>query len=110
MYKVHIAEHGDQAQNIVSALMDEGFSRENIYIFAHDLDRSKAVTSATLTGDIGTREQGIFESFSNLFKSRGDELRSKMEAVGLSEKEADQFEKELDLGKLVIIGSDESLN
>ncbi|MGD6840790.1 general stress protein, partial [Bacillus thuringiensis] len=56
----------------------------------------------------GIKEQGIIESMSNLFNSRGDELRSKMKSVGMNQAEADVYEEELDKGKLVIVASNEA--
>jgi len=49
------------------------------------------------------KDQGFLTSMKNMFTSRGDELRSKMEAAGLSKEEAAQAEMELDQGKLIII-------
>ena len=39
----------------------------------------------------------------NVFRSRGDELRSKMVSLGLTENEAAHMEEELDKGKVVIV-------
>lgn len=55
------------------------------------------------TNDIGVAEQGIVNSIANVFRSRGDELRSKMESLGLSNLEAQRFEEELDRGRIVVI-------
>ena len=49
------------------------------------------------------KEQGFIDSMKNMFTSRGDELRSKMEAAGLTVDEAADAESELDKGKLIII-------
>ena len=55
------------------------------------------------TNDIGVAEQGIVNSIANVCRSRGDELRSKMESLGLSNLEAQRFEEELDRGRIVVI-------
>jgi hypothetical protein len=39
----------------------------------------------------------------NLFTDRGEVLRNKMEATGLTSDEADAAERDLDSGKLVIV-------
>ncbi|HAQ06520.1 MAG TPA: general stress protein [Bacillus bacterium] len=107
MKKVEIVENGVQATEIINSLEAAGFAKENIYIFAHDEDRSKHLKDATDTGSMGFKEQGFFDSIGNMFKSRGDELRNKFEAIGLSKQEADQYEKELDKGRLVLVATDE---
>lgn len=70
---------------------------------AHSKDRSENLTNAMNTNDIGVAEQGIVNSIANVFRSRGDELRSKMESLGLSNLEAQRFEEELDRGRIVVI-------
>lgn len=106
MYKVEVVENGVQATNTIDMLNNQGYPKEHIYIFAHDKDRSENLTDATDTGAVGMKEQGLFDSVGNVFKKRGDELRSKFESLGMTTAEADQYEKVLDEGKLVIVGSD----
>ncbi|RLQ93449.1 general stress protein [Falsibacillus albus] len=108
MYKVEVVQNGVEAVNLVEAFKSEGYGQEEIFIFAHNRDRSEDMSEATDTGEIGMREQGIFESFGNLFKSRGDELRSKMRSLGLTQVEADKYEAELDKGHLVLVATKEA--
>ena len=108
MYQVYVVENSVQAKEKVEQLASEGFSKEQIYLFSHNKEFSKDLTDATDTGSIGITEQGFFESVGNLFKKRGDELRSKFEALGLSEMEADQYEKDLDDHKIVIVTSNQA--
>ncbi|MFD1928389.1 general stress protein [Sporosarcina siberiensis] len=92
-----------QAKVEVERLETEGFTRDDIYIFAHYKKRSDDISDALDTEEVGMKEQGFVESMKNMFTSRGDELRSKMEAAGLSSEEAANAEEELDTGKLIII-------
>lgn len=105
MYNVYVAENGVQAIDTIESLKNAGYDREQIYLFAHNKVRSENLTEATGTGEIGMREQGVFDTVGNIFRNRGDELRSKMCSLGLSEIEAEKYEETLDEGKLVIVGS-----
>ncbi|MFX3675146.1 MAG: general stress protein [Paenisporosarcina sp.] len=96
-------ENALQAKMEIEKLETQGFTHDDIYIFAHDKDRSKDITNALDTESVGMKEQGFLNSMKNMTSSRGDELRAKMAAVGLSTQEAEQYEKELDKGKLVLI-------
>lgn len=107
MLKVEVVENGVHATEAINSFETAGFGKENIYIFAHDKDRGKHLTDAIDTGDMGFKEQGFFDSIGNMFKSRGDELRNKFESLGLSKQEAEQYEAELDKGRLVLVASDE---
>ncbi|HYK71528.1 MAG TPA: general stress protein [Pseudoneobacillus sp.] len=105
MYRVFVVENGVQATEKISTLVNEGFSKEQIYLFAHDENRSEHLSEATNTNEVGVEEQGVFGAVGNLFKDRGDELRSKFESLGLSNMEAEKYEEELDRGKVVLIGA-----
>lgn len=105
MNTVKICENGVQATEIINELVAQGYEKDNIYLFAHGEERSKDLTDATDTGTVGMGEQGIVDSISNVFKKRGDELRSKFEAVGLSQDEAEKYEKVLDGGEVVIVAT-----
>ncbi|MCA1065525.1 general stress protein [Rossellomorea sp. AcN35-11] len=108
MYKVQTVENVVDAKKEIETFTNEGYTKDEIYVFAHDKHRSENITEATQTESTGIKEQGIVESMGNLFNSRGDELRSKMKAVGLNQAEADAYEEELDKGKLVIVASKEA--
>lgn len=103
MKQIRIVENDVEAKNSVVQFLNQGFKKEEVYILAHDKDRSIELTHATKTNDIKVTELGVFESLANVFRSRGDELRSNMESLGLSYFEAQQFEGELDLGRIVVV-------
>lgn len=108
MYQVYVVENSVQAREKIEQLTSEGFTKDHIYLFSHNKEFSKDLTDATDTSPIGIGEQGFFESVGNLFKKRGDELRSKLQSLGLSEIEALQYEKDLDEHKIVIVTSDQA--
>lgn len=108
MYKVLVVENSVQAKEKVEQLAAEGFTKEQVYLFSHNKEFSKDLTDATDTGSVGIKEQGIFEKLGNVFKERGDELRSKLQSLGLSEVEAQQYEEELDNHKVVVVASNQA--
>ncbi|MFS0783922.1 general stress protein [Bacillus sp. 1P06AnD] len=105
MYKVEVVENGVQAKEKIEALNASGYTKDDIYIFAHDKDRSKHLTENTDTEDVGMKEQGMMDTLGNMFRSRGDELRSKMQNLGLTADEAAKCEEELDYGKVVVVAA-----
>jgi len=96
-------ENAVQAKAEIEKLETQGYSRDDIYVFAHYKKRSDDITDALDTEKVGMKEQGFLDSMKNMFTSRGDELRAKMEAAGLTKEEAASAEEELDHGKLVLI-------
>lgn len=102
---VQIVDNGMAAINAVRELNSRGYSQEDIYVLAHDSDQTDSLKEATNTNKISMSEEGVFNSMANLFRSRGDELRAKMESVGMSKAEAEQYESELDRGKVLVIAT-----
>lgn len=103
MNTVKVCENGLQAKGIINQLTAEGYDRENIYVFAHGEEREKDLADALETGKVGISEQGLVNTVTNVFRERGDELRSELEAVGLTEIEAEKYEKVLDGGEIVLV-------
>ncbi|WP_100331241.1 general stress protein [Bacillus xiapuensis] len=98
-------ENALQAKTAIEGLQAEGFSQDQIYILAHDENRMENISDALNTNEVGVSEQGLLDSMGNVFRSRGDELRTKMESLGLTKEEAEMYERELDEGKLVVVGA-----
>jgi hypothetical protein len=102
---VKIVENGLQAKKEIEEFLNQGFTKDEVFVFAHNVERSEDLTEALDTKKVGINEQGVFDSIANVFRTRGDELRIKMESLGIKETEADQYEKELDLGRVVVIAA-----
>ncbi len=98
-------ENAVQAKAEIEKLETQGFTHDDIYIFAHDPKRTKDITKALDTESVGVKEQGFLNSMKNMTSSRGDELRAKLESAGLTKQEAEEYEEVLDTGKLVIVAN-----
>ncbi|MBV7505234.1 general stress protein [Bacillus sp. sid0103] len=105
MRQVKVVENGLQAKREIERLLNQGFTRDEVFLLAHNKERSEDLTDALDSNEIGMHEQGVLDSIANVFRTRGDELRSKMESLGITESEAEQFEQELDLGKVVVVAA-----
>ena len=103
MENVKIVENGVQAKQAIEQLIMQGSKKDDIYLFAHDKSRSENLTDYLDINDVGVEEQGIFDSITNVFRTRGDELRSKLESLGISTTEAERYEEELDHGRCVVV-------
>jgi len=103
MYKVDVVENGVQARDKLSLLATEGYTKDEVYLFAHDKEREDDLAEALGAGDVGMKEQGLINTVTNVFKKRGDELRAQFESLGLSADEAERYERELDEGRLVLV-------
>jgi hypothetical protein len=98
-----VLENGVQAIEEVKRLGSSGYSKSEIYVISHDEDHEGRIVDAAKTNEVGLQEEGLFGAIANLFRSRGDALRSKITSLGFSDAEAAFYEKELDLGKVLVI-------
>lgn len=98
-----IVSGGVEAAKTVDELRSAGYPSDDIYVLAHERDRTDQIADLTAAQEIGIKEEGILTSIANLFRSRGDELRAKIVSLGFTEAEAAFYEKELDLGKVLVI-------
>ncbi|WP_088006817.1 general stress protein [Indiicoccus explosivorum] len=103
MATVLTVENAVHAKREIEGLEAQGFSRDNIYVFAHGKEREKDIADALDAEVVGAGEKGLFKSMKHVASKRGDELRDEMQSIGLSKTEADEYEEVLDTGKLVIV-------
>ncbi len=100
---IQVVESGMDAMSAVRELNRRGYGKDEIYVLAHDKDQTDRLTENSDANSIGMQEEGVFDSMANMFRSRGDALRSKLESVGLTEMEAERYEEVLDQGKILVI-------
>ncbi|MCM3774307.1 general stress protein [Priestia aryabhattai] len=105
MKNVRVVENGVQAKEVIEQFLNRGYTKDELYLLAHDKNRSEDLTEALDTNNIGVSEQGAFDLVANVFRSRGDELRSKIQSLGLSDAEAQQYERELDKGRVIVVAT-----
>ncbi|WP_462410266.1 YflT domain-containing protein [Neobacillus sp. Marseille-QA0830] len=102
---IKTVENGVEAKREIEQFLTQGYSKEEIYLFAHDENRSEHLTDSLELNHVGVAEQGVLDSIANVFRSRGDELRSKLHSLGVSSTEAEVYEEQLDHGKLVVLAA-----
>ncbi|AFC33458.1 YflT [Paenibacillus mucilaginosus 3016] len=101
--KVKLVNGEEAAIRAVQAFRTEGHSLDEIYVLAHDGDKVNELSRLTDANTIGVMEEGVATAFANLFRSRGDQLRAKMESLGISALDAQRYEEELDKGRIMVL-------
>ena len=98
-----IVENGTLAVQEIQQLQSTGYPSDQIYVLAHSSDKTERIAQASDSNQVGMKEEGVFGTFSNLFRSRGDELRAKIVSLGFTEAEGAFYEAQLDLGKVLVV-------
>ncbi|MTH55605.1 general stress protein [Bacillus mangrovi] len=101
--KAFVVENGVQAQEKIEELENQGISKNSIFLFAQDKERSEHLTEKTDAAKMDTIDTGLFNTLANAFRSRTEELTSKMAGLGMSQNEALKYEEELANGRIVIL-------
>ncbi|MFH0071227.1 general stress protein [Peribacillus sp. NPDC056705] len=102
-----VVENGTQAVHEVQNLRQSGYDHDRIFVLAHDSDMTSRIVDVADANEVGIKEEGVIDAFANLFRSRGDELRAKIVSLGFTEAEAGFYEKQLDLGKVLVVARKE---
>ncbi|KHE66838.1 general stress protein [Halobacillus sp. BBL2006] len=90
----------------VTSLKNQGIDNKDIYILSHDDDRTDRIASNVNANTIGLSEQDFKKVVSNIFSKQGDELRTKLQEIGFSQHEAEEYEEDMDEGKVLLIVTD----
>lgn len=90
----------------VTSLKNKGIDNKDIYILSHDDDRTDRIANNVNANTIGLSEQDFKNVISNIFSKQGDELRTKLQEIGFSEQEAEEYEEDMDEGKVLLIVTD----
>lgn len=98
-----LVNNGLEAVDVVNDLHRQGYSEKEIYVLAHEKDRVDRLTDITDAKTVGMTEEGMFDTIANLFRTRGDALRHKIESMGFDRHEASMYEAELDSGKVLVM-------
>ncbi|WP_394582054.1 general stress protein [Cytobacillus firmus] len=98
----------NEAVQAANSLHGRGVAENEVFVLAHDDSLTDTVADHSEAKKIGVDETGMGTAFKNMFQSQGDELRTKMEEIGLSKAEAETYEKTLDEGKILLICKDDN--
>lgn len=82
---------------------NNGVSKENLYVISHDDDRTDRVAGKVNANEVGVNEEGLGNAVGNIFRKKGDELRTKFQELGFDKSEASELEEKLDHGKTLLM-------
>lgn len=100
-----VKEFHDDMQVVeeVKAQVARGIPHDHLYVISHDDDRTNRVADNANANTIGLEEEGLATALKNIFRKKGDELRAKFSELGFSDMEAEELEKKLDDGKILLL-------
>ncbi|ASN03776.1 general stress protein [Virgibacillus necropolis] len=101
--KYKIFHDDDQLSETIDKLRNNGIREEDIFVLAHDNDHDRRNRKETDANKMGVKVTGFGTATKNVFRSKGDKLRSKMKEIGFDASMAEKLEEELDKGKSLLV-------
>ena len=105
MTQTSVMENGVKALEEVHLLHKKGYKMENIYVLAHKSSVTHKIADLGDANEISLSEQGVLGTLANIVRNKGDELRAKLQSIGISEAEAKILELEMDKGHILVIST-----
>jgi hypothetical protein len=102
MKKIRVVKDGYEVKEAIEQFLSLGFRKDNIYLLAHERDRTEELTNVLNTNGIGISEPGDNKPMANSLHFYKDELFSKLYSLGLSAAEVQQYVKELNWGRILV--------
>ncbi|MCC4723673.1 general stress protein [Salinicoccus sp. RF5] len=90
-------------QDDIAKLTSKDVKADDIYVISHDDDRTERIADNSGASTVGLSEMGVGEAVKSTFEKKGDLLRKQLQNLGFSESEAENFESEMDEGKVFLI-------
>ncbi|WP_075619333.1 general stress protein [Paenisporosarcina indica] len=100
-YKEFITD--DEAIRGIQEIKSHGIQDDDIYVITHENYRTEKLAEMASANTIGVAEEGLGTAIANAFKTKGEELRAKLEHIGFSLSEAVDLEQQLDEHKVIVV-------
>ncbi|MDQ7142644.1 general stress protein [Mammaliicoccus lentus] len=96
--------NNDEAlQNDINKLKDVNIDPSNVFVLLHDDDRTARIVEHTDYSGIDYNNKDLGQKFDK----QGDELKAKLQELGLSKEQAEENEEKMDEGKVFLIVKDD---
>jgi hypothetical protein len=101
--RMMIVNDEEQALRHINSLQQEGFPLSQMYILAADEQMVNDLVEITGTQQATLADEGMSSALTKLIRSQGQRLLYEMEALGMTQHEAEQYEQALEFGGILIV-------
>jgi hypothetical protein len=101
--RMMIVNDQEQALRHINNLLQEGFPLSQMYILASDEKLVDELVEITGAQHPALADEGMTSALTKLLRSQGQRLLDEMEALGMTQQEAEQYEQALEFGGILIV-------
>ncbi|WP_427706033.1 YflT domain-containing protein [Staphylococcus parequorum] len=87
----------------INTLKDQKINAKDIYVLSHDADHTARIVKNTEVSGIDYNRSNVGEKE----PKQGDQLRDKLQILGVSESDAQDYEELMDQGNVLLIVTDQ---
>ncbi|WP_066186018.1 MULTISPECIES: general stress protein [Gracilibacillus] len=96
---VKIYTNDETLEGDINTLVSNQIASEDIFVLSHDDDRTARIVKHSDASGVDYNKQDIGQAF----EKQGDELREKLRELGIEEEDAQEYEADMDEGKVFLI-------
>ncbi|MBP1988974.1 general stress protein [Paenibacillus eucommiae] len=108
-YSIVVADFEKDVKKAILQFKEAGFKPHQIHVLAYDNEQNKELLAQQCVSRIGMATMTMNQMQSDLFRSTGCELRSKLMSFGWSPTTVHYYEHELENGRIVVAVCHEDL-
>jgi hypothetical protein len=108
-YSIVVADRESDVKKAILQFLEAGFRPFQIHVLAYDNEKNKDLLTQQCVSRIGMATETMNQTQSDLFRSKGGDLRKKMLSFGWSETAVDYYENEIAAGRIVVAVCHEEL-
>ncbi|WP_440865958.1 general stress protein [Staphylococcus shinii] len=99
---VKVYSNDEEIEVNINTLKDQKINAKDVFVLTHDPDRTERIVN-------NTEVSGIIYNRSNVgdeVAKQGNQLREKLQTLGVSEEDSQKYEELMDQGKVLLIVTD----
>lgn len=90
----------------IERLSARGITKKDLYVMSFNESRAKEVADETNAKRMGSKEDSLGSKVVNIVREKDEELRHRFKELGFSQDEADELERKLEDGKILLVIGD----
>ena len=99
---VKVYSNDEEIEVNINTLKDQKINAKDVFVLTHDPDRTERIVNNTEVSGINYYRSNVGDEVAK----QGDQLREKLQTLGVSEEDSQKYEELMDQGKVLLIVTD----
>ncbi|MDW8563379.1 general stress protein [Staphylococcus shinii] len=99
---VKVYSNDEEIEVNINTLKDQKINAKDVFVLTHDPDRTERIVNNTEVSGINYNRSNVEDEVAK----QGNQLREKLQTLGVSEEDSQKYEELMDQGKVLLIVTD----